>query len=51
VTETGSGTGYDVVAKSKSNGGARTFTIKHVSGVADVRSCTPDGGGCNGSSW
>jgi len=46
-----SGTGYTVVATSKSNGGARTFTITHASGSADVRSCTPTGGGCNGSSW
>ena len=46
VTIQGGGTGYDVVAKSKSNGGTRTFTIQHRSGAADVRSCTPAGGGC-----
>ena len=46
-----SATGYTVVAKSKSNGGARTFTITHASGSADARTCTPTGGGCNGSSW
>jgi len=38
-------------AKSKSNGGNRTFTITHASGSADARTCTPSGGGCNGSSW
>ena len=32
-------------------GGARTFTITHASGSADARTCTPTGGGCNGSSW
>jgi type IV pilus assembly protein PilA len=46
-----SGTGYTVVAHSKSNGGTRTFTITHASGSADARTCTPSGGGCNGSSW
>ena len=46
-----SATGYTVVAKSKSNGGNRTFTITHASGSADARTCTPSGGGCNGSSW
>jgi type IV pilus assembly protein PilA len=46
-----SATGYTVVAKSKSSGGNRTFTITHAQGSADARSCTPSGGGCNGSSW
>ena len=46
-----SATGYTVVAKSKSSGGNRTFTITHASGAADVRSCNPSGGGCNGTSW
>ena len=46
-----SATGYTVIATSKSNGGARTFTITHASGAADSRTCTPAGGGCNGSSW
>jgi hypothetical protein len=46
-----SATGYTVVAHSKSNGGTRTFTITHASGSADARTCTPTGGGCNGSSW
>ena len=46
-----SATGYTVVAKSKSSGGNRTFTITHASGSADVRSCNPSGGGCNGTSW
>ena len=48
-----SATGYQVVAtsKAKPNGTNRTFTITHVNGSADARSCTPDGGGCNGSSW
>ena len=44
-----SGTEYDVVATSKSNGGARTFTIHHENGAADDRSCTPAGGGCPSS--
>jgi type IV pilus assembly protein PilA len=46
-----SATGYTVVAHSKSKGGTRTFTITHASGSADARTCTPDGGGCNGTSW
>jgi type IV pilus assembly protein PilA len=46
-----SATGYTVVAHSKSSGGTRTFTITHASGAADSRTCTPTGGGCNGSSW
>jgi type IV pilus assembly protein PilA len=46
-------TGYQIVAtsKAKPNGTNRTFTITHVNGQADSRTCTPDGGGCNGSSW
>ena len=46
-----SASGYTVVATSKSNSGARTFTITHASGAADSRTCTPTGGGCNGSIW
>ena len=48
-----SATGYTVVATSKAKPGGtnRTFTITHASGVADDRTCTPSGGGCNGSSW
>jgi hypothetical protein len=46
-----SATGYTVVAHSKSSGGTRTFTITHAQGSADARTCTPAGGGCNGSSW
>jgi type IV pilus assembly protein PilA len=46
-----SATGYTVVAKSKSNSGARTFTITHTGTGADARTCTPTGGGCNGTSW
>ena len=46
-----SATGYTVRATSKSNGGARTFTITHASGTPDARTCTPSGGGCNGTSW
>jgi type IV pilus assembly protein PilA len=51
VTDSAGGTGYIVVAKSKSNGGARTFTITHASGAADARTCTPTGGGCNALTW
>ena len=40
--------GYEVIATSKSN---RQFKITHASGSADVRSCTPNGGGCSSSSW
>ena len=46
-----SATGYTVVAHSKSNGGARTFTITHASGSADARTCNPVGGGCSASGW
>jgi type IV pilus assembly protein PilA len=46
VTIQGGGTGYDVVAKSKSSGGTRTFTIEHRAALADARKCTPAGGGC-----
>ena len=45
-----SATGYSVTATSKSNNNARTFTITH-SAAGNVRSCTPTGGGCNGTSW
>jgi len=49
VTVSGqSPTGYTVTATSK-NG--RQFKIVHASSSADTRSCTPDGGGCNGSAW
>ena len=41
-------TGYTVTATSKSN---RRFIITHASGAADVRSCTPNGGGCSSSTW
>jgi type IV pilus assembly protein PilA len=44
-----SDTAYTVTAVSKSNGGARNFTIEHVNGAADVRACTPAGGGCPSS--
>jgi type IV pilus assembly protein PilA len=50
ITGTPDASNYVVVAKSKSNGGARTFTITH-SSTGNVRSCTPTGGGCNGTSW
>ena len=29
----------------------RSFTITHTPGSPDARTCTPTGGGCNGSSW
>jgi type IV pilus assembly protein PilA len=51
VTDNSPANGYTVVATSKAKNGGRTFTITHSPGSADVRSCTPDGGGCNGSSW
>jgi type IV pilus assembly protein PilA len=46
-------TSYTVVAvsKAKPSGTNRTFTITHVNGQADARTCSADGGGCNGSSW
>jgi type IV pilus assembly protein PilA len=40
-------TGYTVIAKSK-NG--RTFTITKTASGA-TRSCSTNGGGCNGSTW
>ena len=46
-----SATGYTVVAKSKSSGGNRTFTINHTGTGADTRTCTPVGGGCGSSGW
>ena len=47
-----SDTEYTVTAVSKSNGGAREFTIHHVNGAADERDCTPAGGGCpSGLTW
>ena len=44
-----SATGYKLTAKSKSN---TTFTIAKdgTTGVL-ARTCAPDGGGCNGTSW
>ena len=50
VTIQAGGTGYDVVAKSKSAGGTRTFTITH-SASGNAYTCSSNGGGCNGSSW
>jgi len=41
-------TSYTVLAKS-SNG--REFQIAHNTATGKVRSCTPDGGGCNGTAW
>jgi type IV pilus assembly protein PilA len=48
-----SATGYTVVATSKARPGGtnRTFTITHAQGSADARTCSADGGGCNGTSW
>jgi type IV pilus assembly protein PilA len=43
-----SATAYSVIAKS-SNG--RTFTIAHDNATGNTRSCSADGGGCNGTSW
>jgi type IV pilus assembly protein PilA len=43
--------GYTVTAHSKSSSGTRVFKIVHEPGQADSRTCTPSGGGCNGSSW
>ncbi len=40
-------TNYTVLAKS-SNG--RQFQIAHTAG-GNTRTCTPTGGGCNGTSW
>ncbi len=47
-TATGTSTGYEVTATAPFTGD--TFTIKNASGVV-TRSCTGNGGGCNGSSW
>ncbi len=42
---------YTVTAKSKSNGGARTFSISK-NGGAVTFTCTPAGGGCpEGGNW
>ena len=41
-------TDYTVVGKSQ-NG--RAFTIVHNTATGNTRTCTPSGGGCNGSSW
>ena len=41
-------TDYTVVAVSQ-NG--RQFQIAHNAGSGNTRTCTPNGGGCNGSSW
>jgi len=44
--------GYVVTAKSKSNGTVgRNFIITHSASGGNVRTCSPTGGGCNGSSW
>jgi type IV pilus assembly protein PilA len=43
-----SATGYTVTATSK-NG--RRFIVTHAAGAADTRTCTPNGGGCNNSTW
>jgi type IV pilus assembly protein PilA len=43
-----SATSYTVVAKS-SNG--RSFSIAHDTASGNTRTCTPQGGGCSGSSW
>jgi type IV pilus assembly protein PilA len=53
VNDTSPSGGYTVTATSKAKPGGtnRTFVITHEPGKADVRSCTPTGGGCNGSSW
>jgi type IV pilus assembly protein PilA len=50
ITGTPDASNYVVVAKSKAVSGTRTFTITH-SSTGNVRSCTPTGGGCNGTSW
>ena len=43
--------GYVVTAKSRSNGATgRDFIITH-SAAGNVRTCTPTGGACNGTSW
>ena len=46
VSGTGT-TGYVVTAHSRT---ARSFTITK-NGTGITRSCTPSGGGCNGTSW
>jgi len=44
--------GYVVTAKSKSNGTTgRNFIITHSAAGGNVRTCTPTGGGCNGTTW
>jgi type IV pilus assembly protein PilA len=43
-----SATQYTVVGKSE-NG--RTFTIAHDNLTGNTRTCSSDGGGCNGTSW
>ena len=45
---TGSGQGYTLTAKSKTN---TTFTISKVNGGAATRSCTGTSAGCKNSSW
>jgi len=50
-TVTGTGvSAYTLMVKSKSSGGNRSFTISK-SGNTVSRTCTPDGGGCTGSTW
>jgi type IV pilus assembly protein PilA len=51
VGTTAEGVGnYTIVAKSKSGGGARTFSIVKTAG-STVRTCTPNGGACSGLTW
>jgi type IV pilus assembly protein PilA len=42
---------YTITTTSQSNNHGRTFTITKTNGGAAVRSCDPDGGGCNNGSW
>ena len=42
---------YRITVTSKSNNNGRTFVITKTNGGAAVRSCNPDGGGCNNGTW
>jgi prepilin-type N-terminal cleavage/methylation domain-containing protein len=45
-----SSNGYTITVTSKSNGGARTFSIVRAGGVITYP-CTPNGGGCSSLKW
>jgi type IV pilus assembly protein PilA len=42
---------YTIVTTSESENDGRTFTITKEDGGAAVRTCEPDGGGCNDGTW